>query len=137
MEHRALITRAGQNNQMTLFSGVLPTLQLFQAVAPVSTATKQPDNHDLSRACRAAQIMINLSWVSQAAEIKSSDLVPPRLKWRGIETMGECAEVGAGAREQQHVSRRLLDEHHILWRVKPWATGEAVHDAILPITGLA
>ena len=85
----------------------------------------------------AAQLVIHLGGVAELGQFQRPDAIDPGVMPRFLQAAFQGAEVGAGAGEQQHISRRLLDKHHILWRVKPWATGEAVHAAILPITGLA
>ena len=65
------------------------------------------------------------------AQVEGSYPLPPeQLVWI-IETGGQGAEVCPRTAEQQNIGRRLLHQHHVLWRVEPRTAGQAMHPAIL------
>ena len=77
MQNTLLVLGAGKDQELAIFRGLLPELQLLKPIAPVASTTEQTNHHEPGLVGCAAQVVIHLSGMLQLTQIESTDPLPP------------------------------------------------------------
>ena len=131
MEFVGLVGGSGQDDQFPMRCITAPSLQLFEPVAPVPTASQQSNHNQPSRLGSGVEVVVQLSWVFETAQGQGADPLVPG--WGERQAGIEAADVCACAGQKQHICAWLLDEHHVFGWVQTRTAGKTVHETILRV----